>query len=265
MKIRFGYWKDGKPKALTMSYDDGQVHDLRLIDIFNRYGIKGTFHLNSGKIGTTEKYVTAADVAEKYAGHEVSAHTLTHPFLERVPAEEAAFEILEDRKNLEAMCGYPVRGMSYPYGTWCEALLKTLPGLGIRYSRTTRSTGKFNPPDNFLLWDPTCKHTDPALFTYLEKFQNIQYGLSLFYVWGHSYEFPRDDNWDVIERFCAEAGGSEDVWYATNIEIVDYLTALRSLQCSADRTMFYNPTATDVWVEADKTPVKIPAGQLVKL
>ena len=38
----------GKHKALTMSYDDGRTQDRRLIEIFNKYGIRGTFHLNSG-------------------------------------------------------------------------------------------------------------------------------------------------------------------------------------------------------------------------
>ena len=41
----------GKAKALTMSYDDGKVQDRRLIDIFNKYGIKGTFNLNYGQVG----------------------------------------------------------------------------------------------------------------------------------------------------------------------------------------------------------------------
>ena len=40
-----------KKKALTFSYDDGQIYDRRLVEIFNRYGLKGTFHLNSGTVG----------------------------------------------------------------------------------------------------------------------------------------------------------------------------------------------------------------------
>ena len=38
----------GKHKVLTMSYDDGKAADIRLTEIFRRYGIKGTFHLNAG-------------------------------------------------------------------------------------------------------------------------------------------------------------------------------------------------------------------------
>ena len=87
----------------------------------------------------------------------------------------------------------------------------------------------------------------------------------MLYVWGHSYEFDRNENWDLIERFCAEASGIEDCWYATNIEIYDYVMALRALEFSADRDMVYNPTATDVWIKVDGEACMIPAGKLTRL
>ena len=42
---------NGKNKALTFSFDDGVRQDIRLIEIFNKYGLKGTFNLNSGFLG----------------------------------------------------------------------------------------------------------------------------------------------------------------------------------------------------------------------
>ena len=47
--MRFVYPK-GKRKALTFSYDDAQVFDRELVRIFNKYNVKGTFHLNSGTL-----------------------------------------------------------------------------------------------------------------------------------------------------------------------------------------------------------------------
>ncbi len=264
MKIRFNCYKDGKHKALTMSYDDGQRHDLRLVEIFNKYGIKGTFHLNAGILGK-ELFVTPEEVPTVYAGHEVSSHSLTHPFLERISGEELVHEITEDRRILEGLCAYPVRGMSYPYGTYNAEVINNLRTLGMQYSRTIKSTGRFDIPADFMEWHPTCHHCDPKLMERLEKFQSNKSPMPLFYVWGHSYEFPRDNNWEVIERFCEQAGGDPDVWYATNIEIFDYITALRALRFSADRTMVYNPTATDVWVEVDGVPAVCPAGRVTCL
>ena len=121
----------GRYKALTMSYDDGQRHDIRLIDIFNRYGIRGTFHLNSGLMGS-EKKVQPDEVKSLYLGHEVACHTVTHPTIARCPLPEVVTEVMEDRKALEAMTGYPVRGMSYPNGSVSKDIEAILPLCGIR-------------------------------------------------------------------------------------------------------------------------------------
>lgn len=262
MRVQANLYPGGKTRALTMSYDDGRDHDRRLVEIFNRNGIKGTFHLNSSRLGL-DHYVTAEEVATLYAGHEVSVHTLTHPFLELTTTEELVWEVMEDRRNLEALVGYPVRGMSYPYGTWNQKVVDQLRALGIVYSRTTQPTNNFITPDNFLTWHPTCKHTG-GIMTKLEAFRTCRWPGSLFYVWGHSFEFANDNNWDLIEEFCAAAGGDEDTWYATNIEIYDYVMAQRALTLSADRTMAYNPSAVSVWLSVDKTPVECKPGVVTK-
>ncbi len=261
MQVRLSLYPGGKRKALTMSYDDGQIHDRRLVAIFNRHGIKGTFHLNSGFLGRKD-VLHADEVGSLFAGHEVSAHSVGHPFLSRVPREELAEQILADRRALEALTGGPVRGMSYPFGDYNDAVLSALPALGIEYSRTTLSHGRFSVPDNFLLWHPTCHHED-RLMERLKQFQSAAgWGqMPLFYVWGHSYEFDRNGNWELIEGFCAAAAHDPDVWYATNVEIMDYLTAQRSLKFSVDRTKVYNPSAISVWIEADGQPVAIQPGE----
>ena len=263
MKVKFNYWKDGKRKALTMSYDDGMRADLRLLDIFNANGIRGTFHLNAGMRNETK--VTPEEIARCYAGHEISAHTLSHHHLECVPREEICYEVIEDRRRLEEMCGYPVCGASYPYGTYNSEVVEALRVLGYRYCRTVASTGKFALPDDFMRWHPTCHHEDKMLLRYPEKLRNSTQPLALLYVWGHSYEFDRNDNWERIEHFCREIGGDPDIWYATNIEIYDYVTALRALRFSVDRTFVYNPTATDVFVSADGVCVRVAAGATTDL
>ena len=37
----------GKHKVLTFSYDDGKLEDRRLVEIFNKNGLRGTFNLNT--------------------------------------------------------------------------------------------------------------------------------------------------------------------------------------------------------------------------
>ncbi len=265
VNISFIYYPEGRKKALTMSYDDGQVFDRRLVEIFNRYGIKGTFHLNSGMLDG-EIFVKSSEVAELYKGHEVSAHSVTHPYLTGIPADIAASEMIEDRRRLEALVGYPVRGMSYPFGAYSNELMTTLPSLGIEYSRTVNSHTGFQLPDNFMAWHPTCHHNQ-NLMEKANVFKNhVSWAkMPLLYVWGHSFEFDRENNWDLIEEFCKVVSGDESTWYATNVEIMDYIKAVRGLRFTVDCRIVSNPSATPVWIGVDGEPVKIGAGQTVKL
>ena len=48
----------GKAKALTFCYDDGVRFDGKLIEIFNRHGMKGTFNLNAACLQTAQKSFT---------------------------------------------------------------------------------------------------------------------------------------------------------------------------------------------------------------
>lgn len=264
MQIRYDRFPGGVHKALTLSFDDGRDHDRRFVAKLNEYGLKGTFHLNSGFFGR-DGYIEADEVASLYQGHEVSAHTVDHPFLEQSPPDQVANAILADRQALEALVGYPVRGMSYPFGTHNDRVVAMLPALGIEYARTVASHGTFRMPDAPLTWHPTCHHKQ--MLDHVDDFFAPQRHsrMVLFYVWGHSYEFENDGNWDLVDRFAERVSGRSDIWYATNAEIISYKRALDSLRCSVDCKLIHNPSAIAVWVSANGDSVEIPAGQVVKL
>lgn len=247
---------EGKHKVLTMSYDDGQIFDRRLVEIFNKNGIKGTFHLNSGLMNDDPRRIRLDEVKELYRGHEVSCHTYTHPTIARCPITQVVQQVIEDRKILEKACGYPVRGLSYPNGSYSDEIKAALPACGIEYSRIVGSTDDFAMPRDFLEWESTCHHGH-NLMKNAERFAalNKRQYLYMMYVWGHSYEFDRDDSWELIEGFCEYIGGRDDIWYATNIEIVDYMNAANRLKFSADGSMVYNPSAISVWVAVEGTSI----------
>jgi len=251
----------GKHKALTMSYDDGSAHDRRLVSIFNRHGIKGTFNLNFGNSSGADR-ISPAEYPELYAGHEIACHTLTHPTLERCPIEHVALQILEDRKGLEKAAGYAVRGMAYPNGSYSPEIKALLPSLGIRYARIVANSETFYLPQDPMEWKPTCHHNhklDDLGENFLAQ-KKPQYQI-LMYVWGHSYEFAGNDNWNVIENFCEKMSGKDDIWYAANIQIMDNAEACRRLQIAADGSFAYNPSAASIWLSVDGQIVEVPGGK----
>ena len=282
MHSLFMRFPGGCPKALTLSYDDAVREDARLIDIMKAHGLKGTFNINSGlrvtpeeqaEINSKRSYAfksTYDEVSALYAqdGIEVAVHGLTHPFLETLPPAQVAYEVLEDRRLLEAQFGTIVRGMAYPQGTFSDEVVDVLKSCGILYARTTKTTEKFDIPTDWLRLPATCHHKNPRLMELARQFVEtpVKHHPKLFYLWGHTYEFDDNDNWNVIEEFTEYMSGKEDsIWYATNIEIFEYIEDYNRLVYSIDGTMVKNPTARTLWFSLNGETVSIGAGETKKL
>lgn len=270
--------KEGKSKVITFSYDDCVVQDIRLIEIFNKYGLKGTFNINTGlympECEEREEFYGRMKLSEAQklyidSGHEVAVHAYSHPFLEQLKDDEMLEEILSDRKNIENQYKVIARGMAYPFGTYNERVIELLKISGVCYSRTIKSTEKFSMPENWLELHPTCHHKNPNLMTLAERFVNesprYQNDNWMFYIWGHSYEFDNDSNWEVIEKLAKYVSLKDDVWYATNIEIYDYIKAYENLITSVDKRLVHNPTVTDVWFIQNGKTYCVHGGETISL
>lgn len=264
----------GKAKAFTMSYDDGVEQDKKLISIMRAHSVKGTFNLSAGLFapegtvypeGQIHRRMTLSECKKTYRGSdiEVAVHGYTHPHLDALPAALCVSEITKDREGLEKEFGGIVRGAAYPYGAFNDQVLNALALNNIAYCRTVRSTHGFNLPANWLTLDPTCHHEDPALAELIGKFVSASDPVKpmLFYLWGHAYEFEAGNNWSVIENALDKVSGIADVWYATNIEIFNYVKAFEALIFSADGRRVYNPTNTQVWFFADREVHTVAPGE----
>ena len=281
MARRFLRFPGFKNKALTLSYDDGVAQDKRLIEIMGRYGLKGTFNVNSGLFGatpTTDKgRMTAEEVLALYteSGNEVAVHGFRHLSLAEVESSSALNDIIEDRKTLEKLFGKVVKGMAYANGSVSDEVVEMLKACGIKYSRTVRSTEQFEVPTDWLRLPATCHHANPKLMelaqAFLESDEDRHFWWKkprLFYLWGHSYEFDSNteyNNWNRIEEFCKYIGGREDVWYATNGEIYDYVQAYDRLEFSVDGGTVYNPSVIDIYLDYYGGQVIVKAGETTKV
>lgn len=270
----------GKHKALTLSYDDGTIHDRKLIQMMNKYHIRGTFNLNSGLLKRCETAVIneipvdistidKEEIVTLYDGHEVAAHTVNHIWLPMVEPGTATYEVITDRKNLEDITGKMVRGFAYPFGTYNDEVKVVLKNAGIQYARTVIPTKGFALPSDFLEWHPTCHHDYEGLMDLAKEFCSELSPYTkphVFYLWGHSYEFVQKNNWNVIEAFLSYMSKYlPDIWTATNIEIVNYINAFKQLKYSAAGNMIYNPTCEEIWIEVDFRSICIPAGKTITI
>jgi len=265
----------GLAKAFTMSYDDGVKADLHLLQVMQRYGLKGTFNLNS-RLFDCENWHGRMDEEATYnaynaSGQEVALHGARHIFMDKVPLCEAVREIVDNREYLEEKFQRIVCGMAYAYNGFNADIKRAIKDIGVEYARTTNSTYGFNLPNDFLEWNPTCSHSDKRLGELAERFLNtspldeFKHRESwLFYLWGHSYEYDDNNNWYIIEDLGKKLQESKDVWFAANGEVCAYVKACRALKFSLDGERVYNPSALNVWLELRGTTYKIPSGGTVE-
>jgi len=226
---------DGKMKAVTFSYDDGVVQDRRLVELFNRYGVKGTFNLNSEMFGKKHSRMYGNtlihpdrlerhEIVQLYEGHEIAAHTLTHPQLPELSDEEVIRQVERDRLNLSELCGYEVVGLAFPGNIpssdeRVERLVRE--HTGCRYARAAGATGGFAFPQDLyhieqsvyhVFWDETMRLAKEFIALKPDTPQ-------VFFVMGHAYEFDVADWWQRMETFLQLISGHNDIFYGTNRQV----------------------------------------------
>ncbi len=277
MRYFFLRFPGGKYKAVTLSYDDGCETDIRFAETVTKYGLKCTFNMMNTDT------LTPAVIKDKILGrgHEVAVHCANH----RAPGAQRALAGIKDvlgcRLSLERDLGVIIRGMAYPdtgitlfsNGADYENIKRYLKDLGIVYARTLGGDNdSFALPTDFHAWMPSARHANPKTLEYIDEFAALsdhvylpRRDAKLFYMWGHSYEFDKSANWDYLDTVCEKLAALNDTWFATNMEIYDYVSAYNSLIFSADETMVYNPSLLDIWFDADTKPYVIKSGETLSL
>lgn len=283
MRYQFMRFPKGMPKAVTLSYDDGCLDDIRFSNVISESGLKCTFNLNSEKI--SKNSLTNEQIQEFFLdrGHEIAVHGSYHRAEGVIRAIEGIREVLDCRLELEERFGVIVRGMAYPdvgirkfsNGASYDNIKKYLTDLDIVYARTLGSdNNSFELPLDWHKWMPSAHHANPKVMELIDEFIDLDVSPNanhsrrtprLFYLWGHSFEFEKNNNWELLDDICKKLAGRDDIWYATNIEIYEYVQAYNSLVYSADGTIVYNPTLLDIWFDIDGNLHCVKSGKTKKL
>lgn len=224
---------NGKFKALSFSFDDGNIDDKPLIDILNKYSLKGTFNLNSGLLTENAswnfkgikivRHLNFSDIGDLYKGHEIAAHSYNHPDLTKLNSNDIRNQISLDIKLLNFLFNTDIEGFAYPMGTFNDEIGKILCDNGILYGRTVLPSYNFDLPECPIFWNPTCHFMDERIEELANEFLNLENTNAVFYIWGHSYELLNDEDYKRFDNLCKLLSNREDIAYLTNIEIIHAL------------------------------------------
>lgn len=226
----------GKRKAFNITYDDGVLQDGRFVALLNKYGVKGTFNLNSALMeeefawehptGCRVQRLSVEAARHLYDGHEVAAHSMTHPDLYGLSDEELRWQLGEDKRRLEAIFQRPVEGFAVPFDYCDRRIADIAKECGFSYLRTSEVTGDYSlSPDPY--WQ-RCGfyHILPGLTDFVACFLNTKQELAVCQIVGHSYDLDTEGLWGTLELILAAVSKCDDVWLCTHGELVQFLRTL---------------------------------------
>ena len=212
-------------KYFIFSIDDGTVYDQKVIEIFNRYHIKGTFNLNSG-LNDFVWYLNEMpivrlnlrDNADLYKGHEVASHSLTHPHLTMCPGEIIVKEVGEDITNLRDIFNRDITTFAFPFedsDERCVDIIKHLHNIKcIRHSQIDQS---FKFPEDLYHIKITSLDIIEAVELVDKFIENEEAELFVFV--SHAYDFEVNQTYDKLEELCQKVTSNDDIKVITMSEL----------------------------------------------
>ena len=260
----------GKKKAFNITYDDGVLQDVRFVQLLDRYGIKGTFNLNSQLMyeefewthenGMTVKRLPPHTARELYIGHEVASHTLTHPYMHDMAEDEIMHQLGQDKYNLEQLFGRKVAGFAVPFSFYSDVIAQCAEKCGFEYARCSEERYCYTPPENCYWWAAGAFHLNLKMWDFAEKFFETDEELALCQIVGHSYDLDAENMWEDMEKLLKRVSEDAETVSMTNIEIVRYLKAMGKADITEKHIQ--NNSDTELWFEADGKIISVKAGEV---
>jgi peptidoglycan/xylan/chitin deacetylase (PgdA/CDA1 family) len=223
---------------VTTSWDDGHRLDSRLADELAAHGIAGTFYVAPRCREFPEATrLSAGALRDVSQGFEIGAHTLTHPRLPSLQADQARQEIVEGKQALEDVIGRPVTSFCYPYGAYGEAHPAMVRAAGFSVARTVQRFDTTAPEDLFRMGTTTHAYRHLVDGSQIRRrAQTLRQSLRMwrnwddlgrrlldevcaqggvFHLWGHSWEIDDNDDWVRLRAMLAVIE-DRDVVHVTN-------------------------------------------------
>jgi hypothetical protein len=217
-----------EPKVIaTFSWDDGHPLDLRIAQLFNKYGLSCTFYVpkfNSENLPT----LSASDLRKlSHDNFDIHSHTLNHLYLSNLPADLQATEIISGKKYVEDCIGIEDHIFCYPGGKYTNRTIELVKEAGFKYARTIDMGFTYAYASNNYLMPTTvivAPLTNFQIIKHSIKRYSFRRGLDIFkfnkailnntwlehkpvdrsnapcyHFWGHSWEIEKYDLWQNLE------------------------------------------------------------------
>lgn len=223
---------------VTTGWDDGTVTDLKLAELLEKYGIKGTFYIAKSFL---DNPLPKKDIVALDKKVEIGAHTISHPDLTKVSLLEAEKEIKDSKTYLEDLLGHSISMFCYPYGRYNDKIKRLVKDSGFIAARTCDPEG-FNLPEDPYQWHTTLLISNgsplmalriwwkfhlwkPSSLLDWESRAKLLFDLALeewgvYHIYGHSSEIEGKNEWDKLERVLKYISNREGVGYMTNGEVM---------------------------------------------
>lgn len=262
-------YPQGRKKAFNITYDDGVWQDIPFVALLNKYGLKGTFNLNSelmlnGFVWTHDcgmpiKRMPPEIAAKLYEGHEIAGHSLTHPYMQGLSEAEIMYQLGHDKWQLGQFFGRDICGFAVPFDYYSELIAQCAKNCGFEYSRCSEESHSYAPPRDYYRWRAGIFHLSPELNDFVDGFLNTDEELALCQIVGHSYDLDAENMWPLMDGILSRIAGDVDTISMTNLELVRYLKAMDRAEISHDRIV--NHSDMELWFEANGRTIALSPGE----
>ena len=234
--------KPHKDLIVTTSWDDGSVSDIKLSSLLEKYSLKATFYTTKS-YRYLERPLNSEELIELGKKHEIGAHTLTHPDLDKISIGSANDEILGSKEYLENLLDCDIKMFCYPRGRYNDEIIRMIKKAGFIGARTCIH-GDSDMPNDPYKWRITlhASNGSPLMTFRIWRINRLSvkslldweirakdlFDLALehggiYHLWGHASEFEKKDEWDKLERVFKYISNKRGVRYTTNGEILEEL------------------------------------------
>lgn len=195
---------------IMQCWDDGDVDDIRLVEILKKHGAKATFNITPGewkserRLGHTYKGIypvyrlTLDEIPQVYEGFCIGGHSMTHPFLDKIDPGWARIELTACKKYIGETFGQSACGMAWPVGAYNDTVRELAREAGYLYARTTGNAGIHLNLEDPMALHPHCNFQAEDFW---ERFKAVKAVDGDFYFWGHSFQLMnKEAGWQELDR-----------------------------------------------------------------